>query len=244
MTKGTITTESTTSIIQTNPKILPGTTSNGTTNVTASYTTSSVTSSKTFPQQITTEVSSSSSIATTFSITPTARRENSTSEITVSGRIKTTVNASSGENSTSFTGILNGQRTYFTTISSMKETEDPATEVQPTPTPSSGGTSSLTVLAFAVIILILILVIVVVILVCVIGLRFKCCDCREAPQDTITTRNEAPSESSQVNGEKESITLVSMRTLYTEAGGQESSMQGYLRNDSTGVDEMINNFKK
>ncbi|XP_072369087.1 uncharacterized protein [Scyliorhinus torazame] len=49
---------------------------------------------------------------------------------------------------------------------------------------------------------------------------------------TRKARNTAPAESSQVNGEKESITLVSMRTLSTETGGQESSVQGTLQNDS------------
>ncbi|XP_072923675.1 uncharacterized protein [Hemitrygon akajei] len=113
-----------------------------------------------------------------------------------------------------------------------------------TPTPATIGTNSLSVIAFAVIILIIILVIVVVILVSVITLRFKHCGYQETPQDTSKARSEGPSESSHANGEKESITLVSMRSLYTEAGGQESSVQGYLQNESNEIDETINNFSK
>ncbi|XP_059846263.1 endothelial cell-specific chemotaxis regulator-like isoform X3 [Hypanus sabinus] len=173
---------------------------------------------------VTTEVSNISSL------TPSVRSENSTSNVTVSVTTESTVavNASTDDNSTSFSVTSSGQSQM-----SMLTT-----------TPATMGTNSLSVIAFAVIILIIILVIVVVILVSVITLRFKHCGCQETPQDTSKARSEGPSESSHANGEKESITLVSMRSLYTEAGGQESSVQGYLQNESNEIDETINNFSK
>ncbi|XP_072119902.1 uncharacterized protein [Mobula birostris] len=155
---------------------------------------------------------------------------------------KAAINASTDDNSTSFSVTSNGQSTYSTAASSTKDINGQMS--MPTPTPATIGTNSLSVIAFAVIILIIILVIVVVILASVIILRFKCCGCQETPQDTSKARSEGPSESSHANGEKESITLVSMRSLYTEAGGQESSAQGYLQNESNEIDEMINNFSK
>ncbi|XP_078267645.1 uncharacterized protein ecscr [Rhinoraja longicauda] len=229
---------------------LKGATNNETITVATNHSSSSVASGKTPPRDVTTlqttiEVSSNSSEANTFTIAISAGTENFTSEVTFSNGTETTVNTSTGDNSTSFPVTSTGQSMYSaTTTSSSKESRGPTFEKQPAPTPTTSGTNSLSVLAFAVIILILILVIVVVVLVSVISLRFKCSDCQEAPQETSKTRNEAPSESSQVNGEKESITLVSMRSLYNEAGGQESLVQGNLQNDSTEVDETRNNFIK
>ncbi|XP_032885352.1 endothelial cell-specific chemotaxis regulator isoform X2 [Amblyraja radiata] len=228
---------------------LKGATNNATTTVATNHSVSSLTSGKPISGgvttiQTTTEVSNSSSATNTSTITTSAGSENFTSEVTISDRTETTVNTSTGDNSTSFPVTSNGLYSTIYSMYSTTTTSSSKESLGPTPTPTTSGTSSLSVLAFAVIILILILVIVVVILVSVISLRFKCGDCQEAPQDTSKTRNEAPSESSQVNGEKESITLVSMRSLYTEAGGQESSMQGNLQNDSNEVDETRNNVIK
>ncbi|XP_059846262.1 endothelial cell-specific chemotaxis regulator-like isoform X2 [Hypanus sabinus] len=187
---------------------------------------------------VTTEVSNISSL------TPSVRSENSTSNVTVSVTTESTVavNASTDDNSTSFSVTSSGQSTYSTAASNTMEIKGQMSML--TTTPATMGTNSLSVIAFAVIILIIILVIVVVILVSVITLRFKHCGCQETPQDTSKARSEGPSESSHANGEKESITLVSMRSLYTEAGGQESSVQGYLQNESNEIDETINNFSK
>uniref|UniRef100_UPI00398F6586 endothelial cell-specific chemotaxis regulator-like isoform X2 n=1 Tax=Pristiophorus japonicus TaxID=55135 RepID=UPI00398F6586 len=239
--------------IQTNPITPTGTTNKGETGtVTTNHPNSSVTSGKTTSKDAgirqstvtASEVSYSSSVADTFTITPSARNENATPEITTPVKNETIVNTSAAEKPTSFSVTSTVQSTYSITSSSKTEATDPASGVEPTTAPAISGSSSLSVLAFAVIILILILVIVVVVLVSVISLRIKCCDCQDASQDTRKTRNAAPSESSQVNGGKESITLVSVRTLSTEAGRQESSVRGSLQYDSIEAGETDKHFQQ
>ncbi|XP_067852433.1 endothelial cell-specific chemotaxis regulator-like isoform X1 [Heptranchias perlo] len=255
--KGTIVNDSTNSVAttQTNPTTPTGTMNNGeTTAVTTGYPNWSVTSGKTASQdagrQQSTVTASEANVATnsssvtgTFTITPSAGSENSTSEVTSLARNETIVNTSAADKPPSRIVTSTVQSTYLITSSNKTEATDSTSGVGPT-TVSATGSTSLSVLAFAVIILILILVIVVVILVSVISLRFKCCDCQDASQDKRKKRNAAPSESSQANGEKESITLVSMRTLSTEAGGQESSVQGSLQNDSIEAGETDKHFQQ
>ncbi|XP_038649398.1 endothelial cell-specific chemotaxis regulator isoform X2 [Scyliorhinus canicula] len=183
-------------------------------------------------QSTATTPSSNTSMIDTSTIVLSAGTENFVSEMTTFAKNETKVNTSTAAQPP-FTSVLSTvQGAYFITATSKTEVADPASGLEPSTAPAASGSSSLSVLAFVVIILILILVIVVVILVSVISVRFKCCDLEDASQGTRKARNAAPAESSQVNGEKESITLVSMRTLSTETGGQESSVQGSLQNDS------------
>ncbi|XP_072369088.1 uncharacterized protein [Scyliorhinus torazame] len=178
------------------------------------------------------KVSSNTSMVDTTNIVLSAGTENFASEMTTSEKNETRVNTSTAAQPL-FTSVLSTvQGAYSLTSTSKTEVTDSASGLEPSTAPAASGSSSLSVLAFVVIILILILVIVVVILVSVISVRFKCCDLEDASHGTRKARNTAPAESSQVNGEKESITLVSMRTLSTETGGQESSVQGTLQNDS------------
>lgn len=79
------------------------------------------------------------------------------------------------------------------------------------PTPTSE--SVLTVAAFGVISFIVILVVVVIILVSVVSLRFKCRKNKES-EDPQKPGSSGLSEScSTANGEKDSITLISMRNI-------------------------------
>ncbi|XP_072369085.1 uncharacterized protein [Scyliorhinus torazame] len=183
-------------------------------------------------QSTATTLSSNTSMVDTTNIVLSAGTENFASEMTTSEKNETRVNTSTAAQPL-FTSVLSTvQGAYSLTSTSKTEVTDSASGLEPSTAPAASGSSSLSVLAFVVIILILILVIVVVILVSVISVRFKCCDLEDASHGTRKARNTAPAESSQVNGEKESITLVSMRTLSTETGGQESSVQGTLQNDS------------
>ncbi|XP_043559636.1 endothelial cell-specific chemotaxis regulator isoform X5 [Chiloscyllium plagiosum] len=170
--------------------------------------------------------------------------KNTTFETVTSQKNETTVNTTTATQST-FISVATTRLATFSMMSISKaELTDPASSLQPTLTTSANGSSPLSVLAFAVIILILILVIVVVILVSVISLRFKCCDVQDASIDSRKARNAAPSESSQANGEKESITLVSMRTLSTETAGPEPLMQRSLQNDAIEAGETDKNFQQ
>nr|XP_034374342.1 endothelial cell-specific chemotaxis regulator [Arvicanthis niloticus] len=84
-------------------------------------------------------------------------------------------------------------------------------EVTILPTPTSE--SVLTVAAFGVISFIVILVVVVIILVSVVSLRFKCRKNKES-EDPQKPGSSGLSEScSTANGEKESITLISMKNI-------------------------------
>ncbi|XP_043559635.1 endothelial cell-specific chemotaxis regulator isoform X4 [Chiloscyllium plagiosum] len=189
-------------------------------------------------------VSSIPSVTDTFTIVPSTGSKNTTFETVTSQKNETTVNTTTATQST-FISVATTRLATFSMMSISKaELTDPASSLQPTLTTSANGSSPLSVLAFAVIILILILVIVVVILVSVISLRFKCCDVQDASIDSRKARNAAPSESSQANGEKESITLVSMRTLSTETAGPEPLMQRSLQNDAIEAGETDKNFQQ
>ncbi|XP_041049448.1 endothelial cell-specific chemotaxis regulator isoform X2 [Carcharodon carcharias] len=213
-----------------NPTILTGTTNKGeTTAVETDHPNSSMTSGETTTQGA---VSSSTSGTNASTIVPSTGTENSTAETTTPKKNETIVDNSTAAQPTFISMASTLQSTYSITPTSKAEVTDPAFGSEPSTAPTTSGSSSLSVLAFAVIILILILVIIMVILVGVISMRLKCCDFEDVSQDTRKVRSAAPSESSQVNGEKEGIALVSMRTL-TEAGAQESTVQGSLQNDST-----------
>ncbi|XP_041049447.1 endothelial cell-specific chemotaxis regulator isoform X1 [Carcharodon carcharias] len=222
-----------------NPTILTGTTNKGeTTAVETDHPNSSMTSGETTTQgagsleSTGTAISSSTSGTNASTIVPSTGTENSTAETTTPKKNETIVDNSTAAQPTFISMASTLQSTYSITPTSKAEVTDPAFGSEPSTAPTTSGSSSLSVLAFAVIILILILVIIMVILVGVISMRLKCCDFEDVSQDTRKVRSAAPSESSQVNGEKEGIALVSMRTL-TEAGAQESTVQGSLQNDST-----------
>ncbi|KAM5301466.1 endothelial cell-specific chemotaxis regulator isoform 2-T3 [Glossophaga mutica] len=79
--------------------------------------------------------------------------------------------------------------------------------------PSPTSETVLTVAAFGVISFIVILVVVVIILVSVVSLRFKCRKNKE-PEDPQKPGSSGLSEScSTANGEKDSITLISMKNI-------------------------------
>ncbi|XP_073792141.1 endothelial cell-specific chemotaxis regulator isoform X1 [Danio rerio] len=86
-------------------------------------------------------------------------------------------------------------------------------EATVTPSPAE---SRLTLLAFGVMSLILILIVVMVILVAAVNLKGRCC--RNTQQhESIKNRDSLVSDSNLTsNGEKENITLVSVRTINTE----------------------------
>ncbi|XP_056118318.1 endothelial cell-specific chemotaxis regulator [Rhinichthys klamathensis goyatoka] len=84
-----------------------------------------------------------------------------------------------------------------------------------TATPSQAPDSSLTLLAFGVMSFILILIVVMVILVTTINLRGRCRDTRQ--NKDVKSYDSVVSDSNMIsNCEKESITLVSVRTINTE----------------------------
>ncbi|XP_020385468.2 endothelial cell-specific chemotaxis regulator isoform X1 [Rhincodon typus] len=249
--KGNAKNISTTSVTttETNPTASTGTTNTGET-VKTTYSESPVIRGKTNTQdagsQQTTRitVSSISSVTDTSTIVPSTGSKNATFETITPEKNETADNTTTVTQST-LISVASTRQNVFTMMSTNKaELTDPAPWLEPTLTTSANGSSPLSVLAFAVIILILILVIVVVILFSVISLRFKCCDFQDASQDIRKARNAAPSESSQANGEKESITLVSMRTLSTETGGPEPSMQGSLQNDAIEAGETDKHFQQ
>ncbi|XP_012875788.1 PREDICTED: endothelial cell-specific chemotaxis regulator isoform X5 [Dipodomys ordii] len=79
--------------------------------------------------------------------------------------------------------------------------------------PSPTSETVLTVAAFGVISFIVILVVVVIVLVGVVSLRFKCRKNKE-PEDPQKPGNSGVSEScSTANGEKDSITLISVKNI-------------------------------
>ncbi|TRY97516.1 hypothetical protein DNTS_000320 [Danionella cerebrum] len=91
-------------------------------------------------------------------------------------------------------------------------TIEPSMTMVVTPAPDRG----LTLLAFGVMSLILVLIVVLVILVAAINLRGRCCRERKQHKD-IKNCDSLLSDSNLANsGEKESITLVSVRTIHTE----------------------------
>ncbi|XP_012412307.1 endothelial cell-specific chemotaxis regulator [Trichechus manatus latirostris] len=94
--------------------------------------------------------------------------------------------------------------------------------------PSPTSESVLTVAAFGVISFIVILVVVVIILVSVVSLRFKCRKNKES-EDPQKPGSSGISEScSTANGEKDSITLISMKNINTNNSKECSSAEKVL----------------
>nr|KAF6348310.1 endothelial cell surface expressed chemotaxis and apoptosis regulator [Myotis myotis] len=98
-------------------------------------------------------------------------------------------------------------------VTSKLATTSPRTREDPTILPSPMSEQVLTVAAFGVISFVVILVVVVIILVSVVSLRFKCQKNKES-EDPQKPGSSGLSEScSAANGEKDSITLISMKNI-------------------------------
>ncbi|XP_054573896.1 endothelial cell-specific chemotaxis regulator isoform X3 [Eptesicus fuscus] len=98
-------------------------------------------------------------------------------------------------------------------VTSKLATTSPRTREDPTILPSPMSEQVLTVAAFGVISFIVILVVVVIILVSVVSLRFKCQKNKES-EDPQKPGSSGISEScSTANGEKDRITLISMKNI-------------------------------
>ncbi|XP_030684181.1 endothelial cell-specific chemotaxis regulator isoform X1 [Nomascus leucogenys] len=94
--------------------------------------------------------------------------------------------------------------------------------------PSPTSETVLTVAAFGVISFIVILVVVVIVLVGVVSLRFKCRKSKES-EDPQKPGSSGLSEScSTANGEKDSITLISMKNINMNNGKQSLSAEKVL----------------
>ncbi|XP_025148392.2 endothelial cell-specific chemotaxis regulator isoform X2 [Bubalus bubalis] len=114
---------------------------------------------------------------------------------------------SSGRSSDSMSGDTSHNVTSTSPNMSFRMTAD--STVPPSPT----SETVLTVAAFGVISFIAILVVVVIVLVSVVSLRFKCRKNKES-EDPQKPGSSGLSESgSTANGEKESITLISMKNI-------------------------------
>ncbi|XP_029625851.1 endothelial cell-specific chemotaxis regulator [Salmo trutta] len=100
--------------------------------------------------------------------------------------------------------------TTSTSVTSPEGPKGTHTDIPPTQSPDK----SLTMLAFGVMSLILILVIIMVVLVTVVNLKDKCSNSKEEGKKS---SDSVVSESNVTfSGEKESITLISMKTINTE----------------------------
>ncbi|XP_005599420.1 endothelial cell-specific chemotaxis regulator [Equus przewalskii] len=114
---------------------------------------------------------------------------------------------SSGSSSGSTTGDMSQNITPKSDNTSLRTGED--STILPSPT----SETVLTVAAFGVISFIVILVVVVIVLVSVVSLRFKCRKNKES-EDPQKPGTSGLSEScSTANGEKDSITLISMKNI-------------------------------
>ncbi|XP_006866285.1 PREDICTED: endothelial cell-specific chemotaxis regulator [Chrysochloris asiatica] len=110
-------------------------------------------------------------------------------------------------------------------ITTKTTTVNTRTEEYLTILPSPTSESVLTVAAFGVISFIVILVVVVIILVSVVSLRFKCRKNKES-EDPQKPGSSGISEScSTANGEKDSITLISMKNINTNNSKRCSSAE-------------------
>ncbi|XP_057346937.1 endothelial cell-specific chemotaxis regulator isoform X4 [Manis pentadactyla] len=106
-----------------------------------------------------------------------------------------------------------GKSNTFQNVTPNSATMSPRTREDPAVLPSPTSETVLTVAAFGVISFIAILVVVVIVLVSVVSLRFKCRKNKES-EDPQKPGSSGVSEScSTANGEKDSITLISMKNI-------------------------------
>ncbi|XP_037657313.1 endothelial cell-specific chemotaxis regulator isoform X1 [Choloepus didactylus] len=127
---------------------------------------------------------------------------------TVDGHLPSSLDLAQSQPQKQTSGLNTSQNvTPISTTISLKPREDVA--ILPSPT----SETVLTVAAFGVISFIVILVVVVIILVLVVSLRFKCRKNKES-EDPQKPGSSGISEScSAANGEKDSITLISMKNI-------------------------------
>ncbi|XP_033908198.2 endothelial cell-specific chemotaxis regulator-like [Acipenser ruthenus] len=113
------------------------------------------------------------------------------------------------------TSARGNARTDFSGLTSLStQTENKTSSLLASAFPTEQTQNNLTMLAFGVMSLILILIVVMVILVTVVNLRGKCHRSKEA--EGKKSGDSGVSESNSANLEKESITLVSVKSLNTE----------------------------
>ncbi|KAK6475943.1 endothelial cell-specific chemotaxis regulator-like [Huso huso] len=113
------------------------------------------------------------------------------------------------------TSARGNARTDFSGLTSLStQTENETSSLLASAFPTEQTQNNLTMLAFGVMSLILILIVVMVILVTVVNLRGKCHRSKEA--EGKKSGDSGVSESNSANLEKESITLVSVKSLNIE----------------------------
>ncbi|CAH7103990.1 Ecscr [Phodopus roborovskii] len=143
--------------------------------------------------------SSSSSNSSSSSSSNSSSSSSSNSSSSSSSRRRGALNSTRGEAS------LNATPNAVTT--SLWTREDVI--ILPSPTTES----ALTVAAFGVISFIVILVVVVIVLVSVVSLRFKCQKNKESEDPQKPGSSGLSERGSSANGEKDSITLISMKNI-------------------------------
>ncbi|KAF5913389.1 hypothetical protein HPG69_017007 [Diceros bicornis minor] len=114
---------------------------------------------------------------------------------------------SSGSSSGSTSGDISQNVTPKSATMSLRTTQD--STILPSPT----SETVLTVAAFGVISFIVILVVVVIVLVGVVSLRFKCRKNKESEDPQKPGTSGLTESCSTANGEKDSITLISMKNI-------------------------------
>ncbi|KAF6081013.1 endothelial cell surface expressed chemotaxis and apoptosis regulator [Phyllostomus discolor] len=121
--------------------------------------------------------------------------------------------ASAPEHGVPSSSSSSGSRNTSQNVTTKSATMSLRTRGDSTILPSPTSETVLTVAAFGVISFIVILVVVVIILVSMVSLRFKCRKNKE-PEDPQKPGSSGLSEScSTANGEKDSITLISMKNI-------------------------------
>lgn len=138
---------------------------------------------------------------------PSPQGESPSAESNSSSPLSSSTSSSSNSSSSTSTTDTPHNGTSTSPTVSLRTREDPT--VLPSPT----SETVLTVAAFGVISFIVILLVVVIILVSVVSLRFKCRRNKES-EDPQKPGSSGLSEScSTANGEKDSITLISMKNI-------------------------------
>ncbi|KAK9955570.1 hypothetical protein ABG768_015434 [Culter alburnus] len=145
-------------------------------------------------------------------------------DVVMTNHTSTTVSTTTAPLSSRHSGITDGSSLSSSNSTPVGAYERPMTSTtvtsnismpEMTATPSQAPDGSLTLLAFGVMSLILILIVVMVILVTAINIRGRCKDTRQhkgiKSYDSVVLDSNVSS-----NCEKESITLVSVRTINTE----------------------------
>ncbi|XP_042792658.1 endothelial cell-specific chemotaxis regulator isoform X3 [Panthera leo] len=160
-------------------------------------------------QSLTTEpLSSNTALEKASQVLDAASKPRTQSTSTVDGHSQSLLGLTQSQPQKYTSGLDTSQDVIPTSTTMSLRTRDDST-ILPTPT----SETVLTVAAFGVISFIVILVVVVIILVSVVSLRFKCRKNKES-EDPQKPGSSGLSEScSTANGEKDSITLISMKNI-------------------------------